>query len=226
MWKFMLVCVVIGTMSAEGANSQRKRNTGSYAGSSAGGYAGASAGGGYGGGFGGGGGYGGGFGGGNDYGYGDYGYAPDFGAGFIDPYQFHQQLTAQIYANQAANNNRIQQQIAAQQSFFDNVRHQNHYNNNKGYKPHRYAPSYAAASGSIGPGGYTQTAFINPENPAIPNISNRFGGGSSGGPGGYQGVSVSSFATSADVNGKKTGSRGAQTTINDNGKVTTYRVHN
>lgn len=33
------------------------------------------------------------------------------------------------------------------------------------YNSHRYAPSYAAAAGSIGPNGYKQTAYISPANP-------------------------------------------------------------
>lgn len=104
MWKILLVCIVaVFVMNADGGTqikSQRrhqtrlkssipiarnnKRYAGGYAGSSAGSYAGAG---------GSAGGYGGGY---DDY---DYGYAPDFG--FIDPYLFHQQLTAQILANQA-----------------------------------------------------------------------------------------------------------------------------
>ncbi|XP_055916419.1 uncharacterized protein DDB_G0282077 isoform X1 [Eupeodes corollae] len=96
-----------------------------------------------------------------------------------------------------------------------------------------YAPNYASASGSYGPGGGHQTASIYPENPNVPNINTRFsdddsgigGGSSGGGGGGYRGVSVSSYSSSSDVNGKKTNQRGASTTINDNGKVTTYRVH-
>lgn len=34
--------------------------------------------------------------------YDDFNYAPDFGFGFFDPFTFHQQLTAQILAQQAA----------------------------------------------------------------------------------------------------------------------------
>ncbi|XP_055839037.1 RNA-binding protein FUS isoform X2 [Episyrphus balteatus] len=101
------------------------------------------------------------------------------------------------------------------------------------YDSGNYAPNYASASGSYGPGGGRQTASIYPENPSVPNIDTRFsddsdtgnGGGSGGGGGGYRGVSVSSYSSSSDVNGKKTNQRGASTTINDNGKVTTYRVH-
>lgn len=34
--------------------------------------------------------------------YDDFNYAPNFGFGFIDPFAFHQQLTAQILAQHAA----------------------------------------------------------------------------------------------------------------------------
>ncbi|XP_067621945.1 uncharacterized protein [Eurosta solidaginis] len=186
--------------------------------------------------------YGGGF---DDY---DYGYAPDYG--FIDPLLFHQQLTEQILANHAAqnhaivsvfssgpamvtahaallpNDNRIQQQIAQQQAYFQDANTPNYYDGGAGGGSYgtanRYAPNHSVAAASIGPGGSYQTAYINPENLEIPNISTRFGGPSS--PGGYKGVSVSSFSSSSDINGQKTSHRAAQTTINDNGKVTTYRV--
>lgn len=42
----------------------------------------------------------------------------------------------------------------------------------------------------------------------------------------FFGVSTSSFSNSADVNGIKTHKEGALTTVNDNGKVTTYKVDN
>uniref|UniRef100_T1PBZ5 Vitamin B12 dependent methionine synthase n=1 Tax=Musca domestica TaxID=7370 RepID=T1PBZ5_MUSDO len=176
-----------------------------------------------------------------DYDFGFGSYAPDFG--FIDPFAFHQQLTQQILAQQAAQ----QQAIAStfvngdamvsagasnmpdymddeeaiyrqQQALFDYARRQSHYNG----KGNRYAPNYSAAAASIGPGGAYQTAYISPGNPAIPNISNRF---SSTSPGGFKGVSVSSYSSSSDVNGKRTSNRGAQTTINDNGRITTYKVN-
>lgn len=201
MWKILFVCIVaVLVMNAEGGRNRKRYATG-YAGGSAGSYAGAG---------GSAGGYGGSY---DDY---DYGYAPDFG--FIDPYLFHQQLTAQILANQAAQHNRIQQQIAQQQAYFQNTNHPSYYGS-----ANRYAPNHAIAAASIGPGGSYHTANISPANPDVPNISNRFGGPSS--PGGYKGVSVSSFSSSSDINGQKTSQRGAQTTINDNGKVTTYRVH-
>ncbi|XP_017472736.1 PREDICTED: uncharacterized protein LOC108363779 isoform X1 [Rhagoletis zephyria] len=230
MWNVLLVCIVaVLVMNSEGAR-QHKRYATDYAGGSAGSYAGGSAGG-YGGnaGF-----YDGGF---NDY---DYNYAPDFN--FIDPLVFHQQLTAQILANHASqqhaiasvyssgsamatadasflpDHNRIQQQIAQQQAHFNNL----NIGGSRYDTANRYAPNHAIAAASIGPGGSYHTAHIGPENPDVPNISNRFGGPSS--PGGFKGVSVSSFSSSSDINGKKMSQRGAQTTINDNGKITTYRV--
>ncbi|XP_065357585.1 uncharacterized protein LOC135951789 isoform X2 [Calliphora vicina] len=199
MWRVILIstCVLWGVMDSEAASKHmKKRGVGSYSGS----YSGSN---------GDNGGYVGNY---NDYD--DFGYAPDFGFGFLDPYAFHQQLTSQILAQQAA-------QQKQQAAFFDNIRHQNHYSY-KGGKGNRYAPNYSAAAASLGPAGGYQTAFISPENPSIPNVSNRFGSSS---PGGYKGVSVSSFSSSSDVNGKKTSHRGAQTTINDNGRVTTYKVN-
>ncbi|XP_023291462.2 uncharacterized protein LOC111675001 isoform X2 [Lucilia cuprina] len=203
MWRFILIstCVLWGVMNSEAASrNMKKRGVGSYAGSYSNsngennGYVG------------------------NYNDYDDFNYAPDFGFNFLDPYAFHQQLTAQILAQQAATQNQIRRQQAA---FFDNIRHQNQYSY-KGGKGNRYAPNYSAAAASIGPGGGYQTAFISPENPAIPNVINRFGSTS---PGGYKGVSVSSYSSSSDINGKKTSNRGSQTTINDNGRITTYKVN-
>ncbi|XP_033173169.1 heterogeneous nuclear ribonucleoprotein A3 homolog 2 isoform X2 [Drosophila mauritiana] len=248
MWKVLLICVVMSALNEEssGAKTGPTRRRRAYAGGYAGGYA--SSGGGAGGHSsyvgtgGGGGGY---------YDYDDYGgTSPNFG--IIDPYLFHQQLTNHILAQNFANQHRIQQQIAAQQAYHDNLVRQNRYRGGSSsssssgsgsgfgsgsYNSHRYAPSYASASGSIGSNGYRQTAYISPSNPASPNIVNRFGGGSGGGSsfssssssgggggggGGYKGVSVSSFSHS---NGDGTSRRGAQTTVNDNGKITSYSVH-
>ncbi|XP_030243107.1 shematrin-like protein 2 isoform X4 [Drosophila navojoa] len=206
MWKLLLICIVMSALYTEGdaASSTRKvsRRRRGYAGGYAGGYA--SSGGGVGG-------YTGTY---NDYD--DYGYAPNFG--ITDPYLFHQQLTNQILAQNYATQQRIQQQIAAQQAYHDNLVRQNSYRG--GSSSHRYAPSYALAAGSIGANGHRQTAYISPANAASPNIVNRFG--SSSGGGGYKGVSVSSYSSS---NGDGTSRRGAQTTVNDNGKVTSYSVH-
>ncbi|XP_017770348.1 PREDICTED: uncharacterized protein LOC108558059 [Nicrophorus vespilloides] len=85
----------------------------------------------------------------------------------------------------------------------------------------------ASASGSIGPGGGYQSAGVYPENPNNPNIFNRFGGGEEAQkPNGFYGVFTSSHSSTSDVDGKKTSAHEAQTTINDNGKVTTYKVKN
>ncbi|XP_023160618.2 uncharacterized protein LOC111592556 isoform X2 [Drosophila hydei] len=214
MWKLLLICIVMSALYTEGdaASSGRKvsRRRRGYAGGYAGGYA--SSGGGAGG-------YAGSY---NDYD--DYGGGYSSHFGITDPYLFHQQLTNQILAQNYATQHRIQQQIAAQQAYHDNVVRQNSYRGGSGgsYNSHRYAPNYALASGTIGSNGIRQTAYISPASAATPNIVNRFGGPSSSGGGGFKGVSVSSFSSS---NGDGTSRRGAQTTINDNGKVTSYSVH-
>lgn len=93
-----------------------------------------------------------------------------------------------------------------------------------------YAPNFAASSGSVGPGGIHQTATLIPANPNSPNVDTRFGGDEtpivtvSSGPQGFKGVSTSSFSSSSDINGQKTSHREASTSVNDNGKVTTYTV--
>nr|XP_040234319.1 fibroin heavy chain isoform X2 [Anopheles coluzzii]XP_040234321.1 fibroin heavy chain isoform X2 [Anopheles coluzzii]XP_040234322.1 fibroin heavy chain isoform X2 [Anopheles coluzzii] len=84
----------------------------------------------------------------------------------------------------------------------------------------------ASSSASFGPGGFHQTAAVYPGNPAVPNVDTRFGGSEqatsfqSGKPGF---VGVSSFSSSSNINGQT--HREAVTTVNDNGKVTTHRVH-
>lgn len=83
----------------------------------------------------------------------------------------------------------------------------------------------AFASGSIGPGGAHQTASVYPENPGSPNVNTRFGGDTSGG-GGFKSVFTSSKSVTNNVDGKPQTFRQASTTINDNGKVTTYTAHN
>lgn len=88
------------------------------------------------------------------------------------------------------------------------------------------SPNVASSSASFGPGGFHQTASVYPNNPAVPNVDTRFGGSEqstsfqSGKPG-Y--VGVSSFSSSSNINGQT--HREAVTTVNDNGKVTTHRVH-
>ncbi|XP_050085027.1 spidroin-2 isoform X2 [Anopheles aquasalis] len=136
--------------------------------------------------------------------------------------------------------NLYQQQFAAQQALFNNIRQQQaalatlnagvpvyasnfasggNYGNGGGFNG-------ASSSASYGPGGFHQTASIYPNNPAVPNVDTRFGGSDqsttiqSGRPG-Y--VGVSSFSSSSNINGQT--HREAITSVNDNGKITTHRVH-
>ncbi|XP_052895322.1 keratin, type II cytoskeletal 3 isoform X2 [Anopheles moucheti] len=88
------------------------------------------------------------------------------------------------------------------------------------------SPNVASSSASFGPGGFHQTASIYPNNPAVPNVDTRFGGSEQStsfqnGKPGF--VGVSSFSSSSNINGQT--HREAVTTVNDNGKVTTHRVH-
>lgn len=59
-------------------------------------------------------------------------------------------------------------------------------------------------------------------------MDTRFGpsDNSAGNQPGFFGVQTSSFSSSSDVNGVKKHKEGATTTVNDNGKVTTYNVEN
>lgn len=41
---------------------------------------------------------------------------------------------------------------------------------------------------------------------------------------GFVGIQTASFSTSSDINGVQTSRKGAITSVNDNGKVTTYKV--
>jgi hypothetical protein len=82
----------------------------------------------------------------------------------------------------------------------------------------------AVASASLGPQGGYQTAAVYPENPNAPNIFSRFGE-TSGGDGTY-GVFTSSVSSSSNVDGKPQNFHRASTTINDNGKISTYTVKN
>lgn len=58
-----------------------------------------------------------------------------------------------------------------------------------------------------------------------PNVDTRFeSSGTEGGSPGFVGVQTASFSTSSDINGVKTNRKGAITSVNENGKVTTYKV--
>ncbi|CAB3239737.1 unnamed protein product [Arctia plantaginis] len=87
-------------------------------------------------------------------------------------------------------------------------------------------PNSAFASSSLGPGFRRQIAAINPQNPLSNNVNiNKVSHFSdSPGRGGYYGVSSKSYASSSNVNGQEYNRRGAVTTIDDNGKVTSYKV--
>uniref|UniRef100_A0A1B0BEV0 DUF4142 domain-containing protein n=1 Tax=Glossina palpalis gambiensis TaxID=67801 RepID=A0A1B0BEV0_9MUSC len=167
-------------------------------------------------------------------------YAMNIGLNAFDPYAFHQLLTNQILAHQAAIQNAIASTYAMGDATvtayasnlpqnLDQIQYQTYENiggipnvNDYDFRGDN-VPNYVASSASIGPDGYYQTAYITPENPDTPNIVNRFG---SVEPGGLKGVSVSAFSSSSNINGKQSNYREAQTTVNDgNGHISTYKVH-
>lgn len=78
----------------------------------------------------------------------------------------------------------------------------------------------ATAFGSVGSGGVNQGAFIYPENPKTPNVNVRFG--SDQPSGGFKSVFTSSSSYTTNVNGQPKTVQKATTTVNDNGKITTY----
>lgn len=120
--------------------------------------------------------------------------------------------------------NLYQQQLAHQNALFNSIRQQQAAfaaNVNSGnYGGSGNGAGYAGASAAYGPSGFHQTAHIFPENPNSPNINTRFG--SDAAPGGPGFVGVSSFSSSSNINGQS--HREAATSVNDNGKVTTYHV--
>lgn len=62
-----------------------------------------------------------------------------------------------------------------------------------------------------------------------PNLDTRFDGSENAAgnsPSAFFGVQTSSFSSSSDINGVKKHKEAASTTINDNGKVSTYSVEN
>ncbi|ETN58066.1 Protein ovo [Anopheles darlingi] len=185
---------------------------------------------GFGGGFGPG--FGGGFGGGPGFGP---GFNPAFGAPTVDFNNFFQGIQSNFA-------NLYQQQFAAQQALFNNIRQQQAALSSLNTGIPVYASNFASggnygngggfngasSSASFGPGGFHQTASIYPNNPAVPNVDTRFGGSDHGGSttvhSGQPGyVGVSSFSSSSNINGQT--HREAITSVNDNGKITTHRVH-
>lgn len=87
-------------------------------------------------------------------------------------------------------------------------------------------PNSAFAGGAAGPGFTHQIASINPSNPDMPNVDvmNRFADVSQTPGGNYVAMSSRAYSVSSNVNGKEYKDRGAETTVNNNGKITTYRV--
>lgn len=101
----------------------------------------------------------------------------------------------------------------------------------------------SSATASIGGGQAHQTASVYPENPvrklisskrflrffnlqSVPNLDTRFATASAPGGGGFYGVFTSSQSGTKLVDGKPVSYQKAQTTVNDNGKVTTRVVSN
>ncbi|XP_057666427.1 uncharacterized protein LOC130900097 [Diorhabda carinulata] len=78
----------------------------------------------------------------------------------------------------------------------------------------------ATAFGSVGSDGVRQGAFVYPENPNKPNVNVRFGADQPSD--GFKSVFTSSSSYTTNVNGKPKTVQKASTTVNDNGKVTTY----
>ncbi|XP_055540711.1 uncharacterized protein LOC129727180 isoform X6 [Wyeomyia smithii] len=117
--------------------------------------------------------------------------------------------------------NLYQQQLAHQNALFNSIRQQQAaFAANANNANYGGGAGYAGSSASYGPSGFHQTAHIFPENPSSPNINTRFGSDTP--PGGPGFVGVSSFSSSSNINGQS--HREAATSVNDNGKVTTYHV--
>ncbi|XP_075969685.1 uncharacterized protein LOC142972442 isoform X2 [Anticarsia gemmatalis] len=87
-------------------------------------------------------------------------------------------------------------------------------------------PNSAFAGAAAGPGFRHQVAAINPANPNSPNVNriSHYSDTNQGNPGGYYAVSSKSYASSSNVNGQPISHRGSETVVNDNGKVTKYKV--
>jgi hypothetical protein len=195
MWKLGLVCALFA-----GANAAIS-SAGAAAGASSGGYAG--------------------------------GYGGAYPAFIVPPYvgfgYNNFDVNNWIQSNIRAIQNRIASQFAANQAFIDTLSAYPYYASNYN------GPSYssAAAGGAVGPGGVYQSTVVSSPgysnrfgNGGVsvytsPNVNTRFGPGNSvstvagtGGPG-YQGVST---FVSSNSDGQRTGI----TSVNDNGRVSTY----
>uniref|UniRef100_A0A1E1WPE6 Uncharacterized protein n=1 Tax=Pectinophora gossypiella TaxID=13191 RepID=A0A1E1WPE6_PECGO len=92
-----------------------------------------------------------------------------------------------------------------------------------------FGPNSAFAAGAVGPGFRHQMAAINPPNPNMPNVDVTQYSDAATAPrdgNGFYSVSSSSYSSSSNVNGKQENRQGGETIVNDNGKVTKYKVHN
>nr|BAM17941.1 unknown secreted protein [Papilio xuthus] len=101
-----------------------------------------------------------------------------------------------------------------------------------------FGPSYRApfdmsgsnsafAAAAVGPGFRHQVAAINPGNPQMPNVDTTINRQPQNRQGqGFYSVSSSSYASSLNNNGVPQNQRGAETVVNDNGRITKYAVHN
>ncbi|PZC85655.1 hypothetical protein B5X24_HaOG215925 [Helicoverpa armigera] len=86
----------------------------------------------------------------------------------------------------------------------------------------------AFASASAGPGYQHHVAAISPSNPRMPNVDRVSHFADTSLPDGrkYYSVSSKSYSSSSNINGREISNRGAETLVNDNGKVTHYKVQN
>lgn len=91
--------------------------------------------------------------------------------------------------------------------------------------PH-FGSNSAFAGAAAGPGFQHQVASIFPVNPANPNVNHFADTVQQPGRNGFYSVSSNSFSSSSNVNGKAVNSRGAETLVNDNGRITHYKVEN
>ncbi|CAD0194635.1 unnamed protein product [Chrysodeixis includens] len=90
-------------------------------------------------------------------------------------------------------------------------------------------PANAAfASAAAGPGFNHHVASIFPGNPNNPNINkiNHYADPATPNRGGFVSVSSNSFASSQNIDGKESTLREAETFVNDNGKITHYKIRN
>ncbi|BES91754.1 Hypothetical protein NTJ_04562 [Nesidiocoris tenuis] len=143
-----------------------------------------------------------------------------FGGGFpsfgSDPYQIHQQILNQIQRLQEENL-RLSSQFA-------------------GASPQNGIAS-AFASGNIGPQGGYGSAGVSPPDPG--SLFVRFGDTAPGSvpigsiagnipppSGSVYGISTSSQSGSTTINGQTKSYKTSEVTVNDNGKITTYKAHN